>query len=76
YAVNISMFTYLFAIAIGMGTSIIVGRLVGAGKQEEAYQQLWVSVKVAMIFTLIMVTVVTFFREALMDVFTDNPEVI
>ncbi|KGR92371.1 multidrug transporter MatE [Ureibacillus massiliensis 4400831 = CIP 108448 = CCUG 49529] len=76
YAVNISMFTYLFAIAIGMGTSIIVGRLVGAGKQEEAYQQLWVSVKVAMIFTLVMVAVVTFFRETLMDVFTDNPEVI
>src|SRR5699024_11849729 len=28
YANNISMFTYLFAIAVVMGTSIIVGRLV------------------------------------------------
>ena len=26
YAMNISMFTFLFAIAIGMGTAIIVGR--------------------------------------------------
>ena len=25
YATNISMFTYLFAIAIGMGTAIIIG---------------------------------------------------
>ncbi len=34
YAVNISMFTYLFAMAIGMGTAIIVGRYVGAGNHR------------------------------------------
>ena len=33
YATNISMFTYLFAIAIGMGTAIIIGRLVGGGEK-------------------------------------------
>ncbi|SOC39641.1 MATE family efflux transporter [Ureibacillus acetophenoni] len=76
YAVNISMFTYLFAMAIGMGTAIIVGRYVGAGRQDDAYKQLWVSVKAAMIFTLVMVTIVIIFREQLMDVFTDNPDVI
>ena len=37
YAVNISMFTYLFAIAIGMGTAIIVGRFVGGSEKDEAY---------------------------------------
>ena len=30
------MFTYLFAIAIGMGTAIIIGRLVGGGEKDEA----------------------------------------
>lgn len=34
YATNISMFTYLFAIAIGMGTAIIIGRLVGGGEKR------------------------------------------
>ena len=76
YAVNISMFTYLFAMAIGMGTAIIVGRYVGAGNQEAAYKQLLASVRAAMIFTLVMVAIVMVFREPLMDVFTDNPKVI
>ena len=45
YATNISMFTYLFAIAIGMGTAIIIGRLVGGGEKDEAYERVWKSVK-------------------------------
>lgn len=76
YAMNISMFTYLFAIAIGTGTAIVIGRSVGAGKKEEAYQQLWLSVRTAFVFTIIMVTLVTLFRKQLMHIFTDNPEVI
>ena len=72
YAVNISMFTYLFAIAIGMGTAIIVGRLVGGNEQDEAYTSVWTSVKWALLFTLCMVTLVIIFRYPLMGLFTDN----
>ncbi len=43
---------------------------------DAAYKQLWVSVRAAMIFTLVMVVIVTVFAEPLMDLFTDNPEVI
>ncbi len=76
YAVNISMFTYLFAIAIGMGTAIIVGRFVGADESEEAYHSVWYSVKRAIIFTLVMVIVVIIFRYQLMGLFTDNKEIV
>lgn len=76
YAANISMFTYLFAIAIGMGTAIIVGRFVGAEAKDEAYHSVWYSVKRALVFTLVMVAVVTIFRVPLMGLFTDNPEII
>lgn len=76
YAYNISMFTYLFAMAIGAGTAIIVGRYVGAGMKEEAYHQLWRSVRWALSLTVICVIVVIIFREQLMSVFTSNKEVI
>lgn len=76
YAYNISMFTYLFAMAIGAGTAIIVGRYVGAGRKQAAYEQVWRSVKWAMAFTLIMVAVVMTFREPLMRIFTSNEQVI
>ncbi len=76
YAVNISMFTYLFAIAIGMGTAIIVGRLVGGDEKEEAYKNVWTSVKWALLFTLCMVALVMVFRYPLLQLFTDNPAVV
>ena len=76
YATNISMFTYLFAMAIGMGTAILIGRHVGAGEQDIAYKRVWFSVKTALLFTVVMVAIVTLFREPLMRVFTTNEEII
>jgi putative MATE family efflux protein len=76
YAVNISMFTYLFAIAIGMGTAIIVGRFVGASEKDEAFKSVWFSLKWALLFTLLMVTIVMMFRNGLMSLFTDNEQII
>ncbi|QTD43103.1 MATE family efflux transporter [Sporosarcina sp. Te-1] len=76
YATNISMFSYLFALAIGLGTSIIVGRLVGGGDREEAYRQLWASFRRAILFTIAVVAVVMVFRYPLMRLFTDNESII
>ncbi|MEK4385566.1 MATE family efflux transporter [Solibacillus sp. FSL W7-1464] len=76
YAVNISMFTYLFAMAIGMATAILVGRYVGAGEKELAYNKVWFGVKSALIFTLSMVAIIILFREPFMGLFTDNEEII
>ncbi|MEY8739381.1 MATE family efflux transporter [Bacillales bacterium AN1005] len=76
YAHNISSYIYLFSMAIGMGTAIMVGRLVGAKQQETAYQRVWKSVKWAMIATIAVDLVVIAFRVPLVGLFTDNPEVI
>lgn len=76
YASNISMFTYLFAIALGMGTSIIIGRYVGANEKDLAYHRVWSSVKWAVTITSGMVIFVVIFRKQLMSIFTDNPEII
>lgn len=76
YATNISMFSYLFALAIGLGTAIIVGRLVGSGERDEVYQQVWSSLKRALVFTIVLVAVVMTFRYPLMRLFTDNEEII
>jgi putative MATE family efflux protein len=76
YANNISMFIYMFALAVGIGTSIIVGRLVGAGKPDQAYSRVWSSAKAALIISLIMIAVVTLFRVPLMSIFTNDQEII
>lgn len=76
YASNISMFIYLFAFAIGVGTSIIVGRMVGGNRKDEAYLRVWSSVRWASGATLIMIIVITLFREGLMGMFTNDAEII
>ena len=76
YATNISMFIYLFAMAIGMGTAIIVGRYVGGNRQDDAYFRVWKSVKWAIAVTLLMVVVVILLRKPLMGLFSDDPEII
>jgi len=76
YANNISMFIYMFAFAVGIGTSIIVGRYVGAGQPDHAYRRVWGSVKSASIVSLVMIGVVTLFRVPLMSIFTEDTNVI
>lgn len=76
YASNISMFIYLFALAVGMGTSIMVGRYIGAKKSNLAYTQVFKSTGYAFIGTGIMLAFIVIFRENLVSIFTDNPDVI
>lgn len=76
YASNISMFIYLFAFAVGMGTSIMVGRFVGAGRPDDAYKRVWQSVRSASIATLAVIAVVILLREKLVGFFTEDAEVL
>ncbi|WP_234340211.1 MATE family efflux transporter [Gorillibacterium timonense] len=76
YAANLSQFIYLFAMAVAMGTSIMVGRYVGAGRKDDAYVRVWGSVKIALIGTVIMVGAAILFRESFMRLFTKDSVVI
>ncbi|OBZ08432.1 MATE family efflux transporter [Bacillus sp. FJAT-27264] len=76
YALNISNYIYLFSVAVSMGTSIIVGHLVGAGRKEEAYKRVFSSVKWAMLVTVIIDVIVILFRVPLFGLFTNNESII
>ncbi|MEW9669416.1 MATE family efflux transporter [Ammoniphilus sp. 3BR4] len=76
YAQNISMFIFLFAVAMGQGTQILIGHLIGARKNEEAYNTCLRSLRIAMLISLGMASIFSLFREQLLGIFTDNPTVI
>jgi len=76
YALNISSYIFLFSVAVSMGTSIIVGHLVGANKPKEAYTRVFTSVKWALLATVLIDAVVILFREPLLGLFTDNETII
>jgi Na+-driven multidrug efflux pump len=73
---NIVFIIMILCISLGRGMQIIVGRLVGAGEQEEAYRQVMRNLGRSMLITLAGTAVISLFRVPLLDLFTDSEEII
>ncbi|WP_159887165.1 MATE family efflux transporter [Paenibacillus puerhi] len=76
YVYNISMYFMALAAAIGMGTEIVIGHMIGAGELKPAYRRLMKSLRISLVLTFVIVCIAALFRERLMGLFTDNPEII
>jgi putative MATE family efflux protein len=76
YTFNIMSFMMLFGIAIGQGTQILIGYKVGAREFDKAYHQLLKSLKLSIIITMAITVVIVSIREPILEIFTDNKEII
>ncbi len=76
YVQNITMFFYIFAVAIGQASQIITGHLVGAGEMDNAYKSGMKSYRNALIVTMSACVVGVLLRTPLVGIFTDNSQVI
>lgn len=76
YVMNVSNYFMTLAMAIGAGTEIIVGQMVGAGEMNAAYKRLMKSVRISFVLTLAIVSAAAIFRHGLIGMFTKDPEII
>ncbi|MFC5529707.1 MATE family efflux transporter [Cohnella yongneupensis] len=76
YAMNLSMYVYVFSAACGMGTSILVGRFVGGGRPDDAYKRVWVSARWSIMITVAIDLLAIAFRHPLIGIFTDDPAIL
>ena len=76
YLMLISSFTMILSIALGQGTAIQVGHLVGAGEIKEVYHKCLKSLKIAFIFAFVTTSLVFLFRKPIMSIFTTNPDIL
>ncbi len=76
YVQNITMFFYIFAVAIGQASQILTGHLVGAGKTDEAYRRGFIAHRTALAISLSVCLIGVLLRYPLMGIFTENPAVI
>ncbi|MCP3141033.1 MATE family efflux transporter [Pyxidicoccus xibeiensis] len=76
YAHSISQYVFLGSLAIGMGTAIVVGRLVGAHRADEAYRRALQSLKWGLALTVGVDVAVILVRERLVSLFTDNGDIL
>lgn len=76
YTQNIMFIVMILCIALGRGMQIIVGHLVGAGQQEEAYRQVIRNFIRSVGLTLAGAAMIALFREPLIGLFTDSDEIV
>jgi putative MATE family efflux protein len=76
YANAISHYVFLFSLAVGIGTSIMVGRLVGAERKEEAYHRVLKSLQWSVAITVVVDVAAILLREPLVATFTDNADIL
>jgi putative MATE family efflux protein len=76
YVMNVTNYYMALAMAIGAGTEIIVGHMVGAGEMSAAYRRLLRSLRVSFLVTAIVVSIAAIFRNDLMSLFTTNSNII
>ncbi len=76
YVQNITMFFYLFAVAIAQASQIITGHLVGAKKTDEAYRRGFRSYSFALAIAAGICVIGVILRFQLMGIFTADEAVI
>lgn len=76
YTMNVQRVVILFSLALGLGTEILIGRLIGAGEFEEAYQRVMESVRTGLLIATGAILLVAIFAEPVMGLFSHNPAVI
>ena len=76
YTQNVQRLVILFSIALGLGTEILIGRLVGAGEFEEAYRQVLRSVRTGLMIATGAILLVASFGSQLLGLFSHDPVII
>ena len=76
YTQNVQRLVILFSISLGLGTEILIGRLVGAGAFEEAYHQVLKSVKTGLLIATGAIAVVAIAAPRLIGLFSHDPAII
>ncbi|MEN2767177.1 MATE family efflux transporter [Ornithinibacillus xuwenensis] len=76
YTQNIMMFIFLFSIAIGQGTQILIGHMIGAGKIEDAYTRALKSLRISIFISLAVAGIIYLVADPFLGIFTDNATII
>lgn len=76
YAKSLVSFSMVFSNACAMATQIIVGHLVGAGKDDSAYHRVFKTLKTSLTITVVIATINWLLSPYSLRIFTSNDEII
>ena len=72
YTQNVQRLVILFSIALGLGTEILIGRMIGAGEFEQAYREVKKSLRTGLMIATGAVVIVAIFAPQLLGLFSHD----
>lgn len=76
YILNISMFCFMFSMAISQGTQILVARYIGAKLYEKTLKRGLKTLRIAFLVALVISFIIAFTGKSLLSIFTEDPMII
>ncbi|KPV57391.1 transporter [Paenibacillus sp. A3] len=76
YTQNITTFVFLVSISIGQATSMMIGRLIGAGQHDTAYRMCYRNLRIGWAINFGIGCLLVICSRPLLGLFTNDPEVI
>lgn len=74
-ALSLSRYVFISGISIGSASQILVGYLVGAGRQDEAYRRVWRFFGLGFLISIAVVLVLNLAKAPLLTLFTDDERI-
>jgi putative MATE family efflux protein len=76
YILNISMICYLFTLAIGQGTQMLVARYIGGKQYDRALHRGIQTLKISMCASFITSLIIALIGAPILNIFTDDPSIV
>lgn len=76
YTQNMTTFVFLFSASIGQATSILIGRLIGGNRPDDAYRVCYRHLRTGLLIAFGAGSLLVIFSKPLLGLFTADPEVI
>ena len=76
YTQSVQRLVILFSISLGLGTEILIGRMIGADQFEEAYREVIKSVRIGLMITTSAILLVALAAPRLLGLFSSDPSII
>lgn len=76
YSQNFMSVLVIFSLSIAKGMQIFIGQLVGAKKQDEAYEYMFMGFKFAGLVTIVIGSIFALFGSQIFSFFTNDPSLI
>ena len=76
YAQNLMSLMTVFSMSISKGMQIYIGQLVGAGKEKEAYRNMYIGVRIALTVALTIGSILAISGNQVFRIFTQDPDII